>query len=173
MSYATESTHPGAGASSIPGTSNAARVRKIACRVYGTLLVLFGLVAAMIPIAALWARNMGGSIGPFLRDALGVAPESIPAIYGPFGVVSCVVVIVLGVLIFRQSMTAAIVLLGITVLTDLLSWFVPALNFDGVAGSDIKSSAVVYAIVYAIMLVLTTIIVIADRVARSVDAQRQ
>jgi hypothetical protein len=171
MSYATESTHPAAGTSSIADTSNAARVRKITCRVYGTLMVLFGLVAAMIPAAAVWARNMGGSVGPFFRDALGVPLESIPAIYGPFGVVSCVLVIVLGVLIFRQSVTAAIVLLGISVLTDLLSWFVPALNVDGVAGSDIKDSAMFYAVAYAIMLVLTTIIVIADRAAPSEETR--
>ncbi len=172
MSYATESTHPAAGTSSIADTSNAARVRKIACRVYGTLVVLLGLVAVAFAAPLVWVRNMGGSVGRSFWDAVGVSPESIPAIYGPFGLASCFVVVVLGVLIFRQSVTATVALLGLTVLTDILSWFVPALNADGVAGSDIRGSVIIYAIAYAIMLALTAIIVIADRAAPSAEPRQ-
>jgi hypothetical protein len=79
--------------------------------------------------------------------------------------------VVLGVLIMRQSLTAVILLLAFTVLTDVLTYFVPALNFSALNGEG-PGFGILDVITYAIMLALTTVIVIADRAARRAGARR-
>jgi hypothetical protein len=171
MSYATGSTGP-AGTSSFAEASNAARARKIACRVYGTLSVLLGLIGGAMGVCIVWARNLGGTMPPSFWEGMEVARESVPALYGPYALALSLVTVVLGVLIFRQSVSAAIVLLGVSALCSALSWFLAALNLTGVPASDIRSTAIAQAVIYAIMLIMTAVIVIADRAARGAQARR-
>jgi hypothetical protein len=107
---------------------------------------------------------------------LGIPPDSISAYLGPYFAVGSLVSIVLGVLIVRQSVTAAILLLAFTVLADVLGYLVPAFNIPALPGEDAAgfsvADAITHAIVYAIMLAFTAIIVIADRAARSAEARR-
>jgi len=72
------------------------------------------------------------------------------------------VIIALGILVFRQRVIAAVGLLAFIVATDVLEYLVPMLNLDGV-GSYTASDMPLE----AITLILTAIVVIADRAARS------
>jgi hypothetical protein len=160
MSPATET------APSTTGTTGAARVRKIFCLIYGILAVVLGVLSAAIAALVTWAHSSGR-----LQDLLGIPADSISPLLGPFGVAYSLIGVVLGVLIIRQSVTAAILLLAFTVLTDVLSYFVPALNFSALNGEP-PGFGIADAITYAIMLALTAVIVIADRSARGAEARR-
>jgi hypothetical protein len=73
-----------------------------------------------------------------------------------------IVIIALGILVFRQRVIAAIGLSVFIVATDVLDYLVPAFHDDGVAGISAEGIAG-----GAISLILTAIVVIADCVARS------
>lgn len=163
MSHAAQSTI------SSHGTSGAARVRKIVCRIYGTLAVLYGLAGAALAAFIIWLRYTGGSLRSFFGEPDGshlsfdISADSIPAFFGPYNLVISLICVVLGVLIFRQWVIAAIVLLCFTVVVDVLSGVLPG-NFP--AALNAESFTNVNVIYYAILLILTAAVVIADRAAR-------
>jgi hypothetical protein len=154
MSYATESA-----LSSTGGSSGAASLRKIVCRIYGVLAVLVGVCGLALGAAVIWFRMSGRTLEFLGGDA---------ALIGPYVAVCGLVTIPLGVLIFRQSAIAAMILLAFTVLTDLLGHFVPALDIPASSGSFTMADA----ILYAILLAVTAVIVIADRAAHRAGARR-
>jgi uncharacterized membrane protein YidH (DUF202 family) len=142
------------------GTSGALRVRKIASSIYGALAILLGLLLLAFGALAFAARSTGSTYGDMIET-----PAAVPAIFGPYVLVLSIVFIVLGFLVFKQSVIAAISLLVFNLATDALGYFVPALNVDGVASfssSDITLDAIV--------VILTAIVVIADRAARRVQS---
>jgi len=154
MSYAADSA-----LSSTGGSSGAALVRNIVCRIYGVLAVLVGLFGVAVGAVVTWLWMSGRTL-----DFLDGSPLAI----GPYLAVCSLVTVVLGVLIFRQSVIAAITLLAVTALTDLLGHFVPALSIPAASGSFTIADA----ILYAILLVVTAVIVIADRAARRAGPRR-
>jgi len=160
MSPATEA------ARSSTGTSGAARVRKIFCIIYGILSVLIGVLGAVFAAFVTWAQSAGR-----VQEMFSIPPDTISPLLGPYGVFYSLVTLVLGVLIIRQSVTAVILLLAFTVLTDVLGYLVPALNFAALNGEP-PNFGIGDAITYAIMIPLTAVIVIADRTARSAEARR-
>jgi hypothetical protein len=97
--------------------------------------------------------------------ALAGSPDLDPMVmktYLPYQFFISIVIIALGILVFRQRVIAAIGLSVFIVATDVLEYLVPALHFDGVAGISAVGIAS-----GAISLILTAIVVIADRAARS------
>ena len=132
-------------------------MRKIFSRIYGSLAILLGLFGIALGVFAILARSTGGTYGDVIEK-----PDAVPAISGPYLIVVSIVIIALGILVFRQRVIAAVGLLAFIVATDVLEYLVPMLNVDGVASysaSDIAGDA--------ISLILTAIVVIADRAARS------
>src|SRR4051812_14256804 len=109
------------------GAWGALRVRKIASRIYGSLAVVLGILVMVNGVLAIAARTTGSTYGGMIEK-----PDAVPAAWGPYILIISVVTIVLGLLIYRQHVVAAIGLLVFTVGTDVLSYFVPALNDDGV-----------------------------------------
>ena len=108
-------------------------------------------------VFAILARSTGRTYGDFIEK-----PDAVPAIFGPYEIVTSIVIIALGILVFRQRVIAAVGLLAFIVATDVLEYMVPMLNFDGVASYTASDMALP-----AITLILTAIVVIADRAARS------
>ena len=142
------------------GASGALLARKVASRVYGSLAIFLGLVALIYGVLAIAARSTGSTYGGMIEN-----PGAVPAAWGPYLLTISIVTIVLGLLIYRQHVLAAISLLVFTVGTDVLSYFIPALNDDGVA--TINSSDMAIEVLYVF---LTAIVVIADRAMRRVPA---
>jgi len=108
-------------------------------------------------VFAILARSTGRTYGDFIEK-----PEAVPAIFGPYEIVTSIVIIALGILVFRQRVIAAVGLLAFIVATDVLEYLVPMLNDDGVGNYTASDMAV-----EAITLILTAIVVIAHRAARS------
>ena len=140
-----------------PRGSGALRVRKIFSRIYGTLAILFGLIVMILGLLAILARSTGSTYEGIIE-----MPDAVPAIAGPYSIVVFLVLITLGILVFRQRVIAAVGLLVFILATDALSYLVPALNIDGDASYSAGDLAV-----EAISLTLTAVVVIADRAARS------
>src|SRR5215471_4495166 len=138
----------------------ALRVRKTFSRIYGTLAILFGFIVMSLGLLAIVARSTGSSYEGIIE-----MPDAVPAIAGPYSIVVFLVLIVLGILVFRQRVIAAVGLLVFILATDALSYLVPALNVDGDASYSAGDM-----VVEAISLILTAIVVIADRAARSTTA---
>jgi hypothetical protein len=136
----------------------ALRVREAFSRIYGTLAILFGFIVMIFGLLAILARSMGRSYEGIIE-----IPDAVPSIAGPYSIVVFLVFTVLGISVFRQRMIAAVGLLVFILVTDALSYFFPALNVDGDASYSVGDMAV-----EAISLILTTIVVIADRAARSI-----
>jgi hypothetical protein len=105
-------------------------------------------------IFVIFARSTSSTYG-------GIKPDAIPAIFGPYVIVTSIAYITLGILVFRQRVIAAVGLLVLMVAEDVLGYLVPMLNLDGVASYRAALE------VEAISLILTAIVVIADRAARS------
>jgi hypothetical protein len=130
---------------SVVDPSGATRMRSMACRVYGALAVLVGLAGLAMSGAA--------------SSEIPITARTVPLFLGP-----PLALLILGALIFRQSAIAAIVLPGVIGLHEVLirpllvSTCSAALSF-GMAD----------AIVWAAMLSLTAIIVIADCAARGAE----
>src|SRR5215813_8471012 len=137
--------------------AGALRVRKTFSRIYGTLAILFGFIVMILGLLAILARSTGRSYEGIIE-----MPDTVPAIAGPYSIVVFLVLIVLGILVFRQRVIAAVGLLVFILATDALSYLFPALNVDGEASYSLGDMAV-----EAISLILTTIVLIADRAARS------
>jgi hypothetical protein len=135
----------------------ALRVRKIFSRIYGTLAMLFGFIVMIFGLLAILARSTGSTFEGIIEE-----PDAVPTIAGPYSIVVFIVFLVLGILVFRQRVIAAIGLLVFILATDVLSYLVPALNVDGEASYSAGDVAV-----EAIGLILTAIVVIADRAVRS------
>jgi hypothetical protein len=108
-------------------------------------------------VFAILARSTGRTYGDLIEK-----PDAVPAIFGPYEIVTSIVIIALGVLVFRQRVIAAVGLLAFIVATDVLEYLVPVLNLDGVGSYTASDMAL-----EAITLILTAIVVIADRAARS------
>jgi len=147
-------------AQSVPTTpkgSGAHRVRKIFSRIYGSLAILLGFFGIALGVFAILARSTGRTYGDFIEK-----PDAVPAIFGPYEIVTSIVIIALGILVFRQRVIAAVGLLAFIVATDVLEYLVPMLNSDGVGSYTASDMAL-----EAITLILTAIVVIADRAARS------
>ena len=140
------------------GSSGTARVHKIASRIYGVLGVLMATFLFLSGALAIAARSTGSTYGGIIEK-----PAAVSGIYGPYILSASIVLIVLAVLIFTQRTIGAIAFLGFSVANEIVGYLVPALNVDGV-----WSFTLVDAIVYAILLTLTAIVIIAERVARSV-----
>jgi hypothetical protein len=144
-------------AQSVPTTpkgSGSHRVRKIFSRIYGSLAILLGFFGISLGVFAILARSTGRTYGDFIEK-----PDAVPAVFGPYEIVASIVIIALGILVFRQRVIAAVGLLAFIVATDVLEYLVPMLNPDGVASYDMALEA--------ISLILSAIVVIADRAARS------
>src|SRR5215831_6528002 len=135
----------------------ALRVRKTFSRIYGTLAILFGFIVMILGLLAIVARSTGNSYEGIIE-----MPDAVPSIAGPYSIVVFLVFIVLGVLVFRQRVTAAVGLLVFILATDALNSFFRVLNVDGDASYSAGDMAV-----EIISLILTAIVVIADRAARS------
>ena len=145
-------------AQSAPTTPGGAlRVRKTFSRIYGTLAILFGFIVMILGLLAILARSTGSTY-----EGIVEMPDAVPPIAGPYSIVIFLVLIVLGILVFRQRVIAAVGLLVFILATDALSYLFPALNVDGDASYSLGDMAV-----EAISLILTTIVLIADRAARS------
>ena len=125
---------------------------------YGSLAILLGLIVLVYGALAIAARSTGSSYGGMIEK-----PAAVSAAFGPYVLIISIVAIVLGLLIYRQNVVAAIGLLVVTVATDLLSYFVPVLNEDGVP--SITSADIAGDVIFAI---LTAIVVISDRAVRRV-----
>ena len=132
-------------------------VRKTFSRIYGTLAILFGFIVMSLGLLAIVARSTGSSYEGIIE-----MPDAVPSIAGPYSIVVFLVFIVLGILVFRQRVVAAVGLLVFILATDALNSFFPALNVDGDASYSAGDMAV-----EIISLILTAIVVIADRTARS------
>ena len=132
-------------------------VRKTFSRIYGTLAILFGFIVMSLGLLAIVARSTGSSYEGIIE-----MPDAVPSIAGPYSIVVFLVFIVLGILVFRQRVVAAVGLLVFILATDALNSFFPALNVDGDASYSAGDMAV-----EIISLILTAIVVIADRAARS------
>jgi hypothetical protein len=159
MSYTTGTTLSPTGAS-----GGAALVRKIVCRIYGTLAVLIGVAGVAVAAPFVWARTLERPL-TFLKD---FSVDSISFLFGPYILVCSLVMAVLGVLIFRQRAMAAVALLGFSVVADVFTRFVHV--FDGPPlGAPRPMIDVAF---YVFMLVLTAVIVIADRAARGAQTRR-
>ena len=137
----------------------ALRIRKTFSRIYGMLAILFGLIVMILGLLAILARSTGSSYEGIIE-----MPDAVPSIAGPYSIVVFLVFIVLGILVFRQRVIAAGGLLVFILVTDLLSSLFPELNIDGDATYSAGDIAV-----EAISLMLTAIVVIADRVVRQED----
>ena len=111
----------------------------------------------ILGLPAILARSTGRSYEGIIE-----MPDAVPSIAGPYSIVVFLVFIVLGISVFRQRMIAAVGLLVFILATDALSYLFPALNVDGEASYSLGDMAV-----EAISLILTTIVLIADRAARS------
>jgi len=111
----------------------------------------------ILGLLAIVARSTGNSYEGIIE-----MPDAVPSIAGPYSIVVFLVFIVLGVLVFRQRVTAAVGLLVFILATDALNSFFPVLNVDGDASYSAGDMAV-----EIISLILTAIVVIADRAARS------
>ena len=133
------------------------RVRKTFSRIYGTLTILFGSIVMILGLLAILARSTGSNYEGIIET-----PDAVPAIAGPYSIVVFLVLIVLGILVFRQRVVAAVGLLVFILATDALSYLVPALNIDGDASYSVGDL-----VVEATSLILTAIVVIADRASRS------
>ena len=147
-------------AQSVPTTpkgSGAHRVHKFFSRIYGSLAILLGFFGISLGVFAILARSTGRTYGDFIEK-----PDAVPAIFGAYEIVTSIVIIALGILVFRQRVIAAVGLLAFIVATDVLEYLVPMLNPDGVASYTASDMAQP-----AITLILTAIVVIADRAARS------
>ena len=146
-------------ARSVPTTPKglgAHRVRKIFSRIYGLLAILLGFFGIALGVCAILARSTGRTYEGFIEK-----PDAVPVIFGPYVVVVSIVIIALGILVFRQRVIAAVGLLAFIVATDVLEYLVPMLNDDGVGNYTASDMAV-----EAITLILTAIVVIAHRAAR-------
>lgn len=167
MSHTAQSTLPS------KGTSGAARIRKIFSRIYGTLAVVFGLFGVGLAALIIWVRTIGGSVRGFLSISDGSLewfdPDTLPAFFGPYHLVTSLICVVLGVLIFRQWVMAAIVFLCFTVVKDVLSGVLPGNFPPALNAASFTNVNVIY---YAILLTLTAAVVIADRAARHVPETR-
>jgi hypothetical protein len=137
--------------------SGAARVRKIACRVYGALAVVVGLAGCTAAGAFVWLGSTGALPAGTPLTAGGVATLLAPA----------VVLLGLGALIFRQNVVAAIVLVGVMALHDAL---IHPLAISVCSGP--LSFGLPDAIAYGLMLSLTAVVVVADCAARSAEIRR-
>ena len=135
----------------------ALRVRKVFSRIYGTLAILFGFIVMILGLLAILARSTGRSYEGIIE-----MPDAVPSIAGPYSIVVFLVFIVLGISVFRQRMIAAVGLLVFILATDALSYLFPALNVDGDASYSAGDM-----VMDAVSLILTAIVVIADRAARS------
>ena len=151
--------HAVANATQSPQTTPAAalRIRKTFSRIYGTLAILFGFIVMILGLLAILARSTGSTYEGIIE-----MPDAVPSIAGPYSIVVFLVFIVLGIFVFRQRVIAAVGLLVFIPATDALSYLFPALNVDGDASYSVGDMAV-----EVISLILTTIVVIADRAARS------
>jgi len=121
------------------------------------LAILLGFFGISLGVFAILARSTGRTYEGFIEK-----PDAVPAIFGPYEIVTSIVIIVLGIFVFRQRVIAAVGLLAFIVATDVLEYMVPMLNLDGVASYTASDMALP-----AITLILTAIVVIADRAARS------
>jgi len=137
--------------------AGALRVRKTFSRIYGTLAILFGVIVLILGLLAVLARSTGSTYEGIIE-----MPDAVPAIAGPYSIVVFLVLIVLGILVFRQRVIAAVGLLVFILATDALSCLAPALNVDGDASYSAGDM-----VMDAVSLILTAIVVIADRAARS------
>jgi len=122
--------------------------------------ILLGFFGIALGVFAILARSTGRTYGDFIEK-----PDAVPAIFGPYEIVASIVIIALGILVFRQRVIAAVGLLAFIVATDVLEYLVPMLNLDGVGSYTASDMAL-----EAITLILTAIVVIADRAARSTTA---
>ena len=111
----------------------------------------------ILGLLAILARSTGSTYEGIIE-----MPDAVPSIAGPYSIVVFLVFIVLGIFVFRQRVIAAVGLLVFIPATDALSYLFPALNVDGDASYSVGDMAV-----EVISLILTTIVVIADRAARS------
>src|SRR5262249_30675330 len=100
-------------------------VRKAFSRIYGTLAILFGVIVLILGLLAVLARSTGSTYEGIIE-----MPDTVPAIAGPYSIVVFLVLIVLGILVFRQRVIAAVGLLVFILATDALSFLVPALSVD-------------------------------------------
>jgi hypothetical protein len=111
----------------------------------------------ILGLLAILARSTGSTYEGIIEP-----PDAVPSIAGPYSIVVFLAFIVLGIFVFRQRVIAAVGLLVFILATDALSYLVPALNVDGDASYSVGDM-----VVEIISLILTTIVVIADRAARS------
>ena len=145
-------------AQSAPTTPEGAfSVRNSFLRIYGALAILFGFIVMILGLLAILARSTGSNYEGIIE-----MPDAVSAIAGPYSIVVFLGFIVLGILVFRQRVIAAVGLLVFIFATDALSYLVPALNIDGDASYSAGDL-----VVEAISLILTGIVLIADRAARS------
>jgi len=110
----------------------------------------------ILGLLAILARSTGSTFEGIIDMS-----DAVPAIAGPYSIV-VFLGLVLGILVFRQRVIAAVGLLVFIFATDALSYLVPALNIDGDASYSAGDL-----VVEAISLILTGIVLIADRAARS------
>ena len=103
-----------------PRESGALRVRKIFSRIYGSLAILLGFFGISLGVFAILARSTGRTYGDFIEK-----PDAVPAIFGPYEIVTSIVIIALGILVFRQRVIAAVGLLAFIVATDVLEYWFP------------------------------------------------
>jgi hypothetical protein len=128
---------------------------------------VFGLFGVALAALIISVRTTGGSVRRFLgisdRSLAWFDSDTLPAFFGPYYLVTSLVCVVLGVLIFRQWTIAAVAYLGFTVVVDVLSGVLPGTFPPALNAASFTNVNVIY---YAILLTLTAAVVIADRAAR-------
>ena len=142
---------------SLVDPSGAAHVRRIACRPYGALAALVGLLGIAMFAALVWSQS-GGARGLEIPIT---ARTVLLFLAPPF------ILLALGALIFKQSVIAAIVLPGVIALHEVL---IRPLLVSACSASPSFGTA--DAIVWAAMLGLTAIVVIADCAARDAHTRQ-
>jgi hypothetical protein len=136
--------------------SGAATVRKVLCRVSGVLACVLGFVVGALGLLTVIARNTGNTLGGIIEN-----PTANPALYGPFLIFTGLVLLVLGVLIYRQNVMAAVALLVFSLASEVATYLIPVLNEGGkydFTRADALGDGVI--------ALVTIAIVIADRMAR-------
>ena len=76
-----------------PKGSGSHRVHKIFSRIYDSLAILLGFFGISLGVFAILARSTGRTYGDFLEK-----PDAVPAIFGPYEIVTSIVIIALGIL---------------------------------------------------------------------------
>jgi hypothetical protein len=147
---------------SATGATAAARVRSIVCRVYGALVALVGLAGVQLFGFFVWLDAVRGMVAVRLSmynssSTFDITP--LPAWDAPFSLACSAAVVVLGVLVFRQSVAAAIALVAVPA-----AYFAPYFVV-GSPGNTMLQNIMLVAVPSAVLLVPTAVVVIADRAA--------